>query len=85
MFVGQPSTLPKSRASFRCSIREGWGLCLKHKARLEMPDNDKHSNLLRTFVNYGRKKFYNIGPWSHFIALLKPGGLGIQQTLLKPR
>ncbi len=24
---------------------------------------DKHSSLLRTFVNYGRKKFYNIGPW----------------------
>jgi len=25
---------------------------------------DKHSSLLRTFVNYGRKKFYNIGPRS---------------------
>ncbi len=24
----------------------------------------KHSSLLRTFVNYGRKKFYNIGPRS---------------------
>jgi hypothetical protein len=24
---------------------------------------DKHSSLLRTFVNYGRKKFNNIGPW----------------------
>jgi hypothetical protein len=24
---------------------------------------DKYSSLLRTFVNYGRKKFYNIGPW----------------------
>ncbi len=23
---------------------------------------DKHSSLLRTLVNYGRKKFYNIGP-----------------------
>ncbi len=23
---------------------------------------DKHSSLLRTFINYGRKKFYNIGP-----------------------
>ncbi len=27
---------------------------------------DKHSSLLRTFVNYGRKKFYNIGPWNEF-------------------
>jgi len=23
---------------------------------------DKHSSLLRKFVNYGEKKFYNIGP-----------------------
>jgi hypothetical protein len=25
---------------------------------------DKHSSLLRTFVNYSRKKFYNTGPRS---------------------
>jgi hypothetical protein len=25
-------------------------------------DRDKRSSLLRKFVNYGRKKFYNIGP-----------------------
>ncbi len=24
---------------------------------------DKHSSLLQIFVNYGRKKFYNIRPW----------------------
>jgi hypothetical protein len=24
---------------------------------------DIHSSLLRKFVNYGRKKFYNIVPW----------------------
>ncbi len=24
---------------------------------------DKHSSLLWAFVNYGRKNFYNIGPW----------------------
>jgi hypothetical protein len=24
---------------------------------------DKRSSLLRKFVNYGEKKFYNIGPW----------------------
>ncbi len=23
----------------------------------------KHSNLLRKFLNYGHKFFYNIGPW----------------------
>jgi hypothetical protein len=27
---------------------------------------DKHSSLLRTFVNYGRKKSYNIGPGFFF-------------------
>jgi hypothetical protein len=27
---------------------------------------DKHPKLLRTFVNYGRKKFINIGPRIHF-------------------
>jgi hypothetical protein len=27
----------------------------------------KNSSLLRTFVNYGRKKFCNIGPWRQFI------------------
>jgi hypothetical protein len=31
--------------------------------RLERLDNDKQSSLSRTFVNYGRKKFYTIGPW----------------------
>jgi hypothetical protein len=25
----------------------------------------KHSSLLRKFVTYGRKKLYNIGPWSY--------------------
>ncbi len=27
-----------------------------------MPAWDKHPGLLQTSVNYGRKKFYNIGP-----------------------
>jgi hypothetical protein len=25
---------------------------------------DKHSSLLQRFVNYDRKKFYNMEPWS---------------------
>jgi len=25
---------------------------------------NKHSSLLPKFVNYGLKKFYNIGPWT---------------------
>jgi hypothetical protein len=29
---------------------------------LERRAGDKHSSFLRILVNYGRKKFYNIGP-----------------------
>ncbi len=30
---------------------------------------DKHTSLLRTFVNYGRKKFYNIGDLNDVVAV----------------
>jgi hypothetical protein len=30
---------------------------------LEKSVRDKRSSLLRKFITYGRKKFYNIGPW----------------------
>jgi hypothetical protein len=33
------------------------------RLRLERLARDKHSRLLRTFVSYGCKKFFNIGPW----------------------
>ncbi len=38
------------------------GSCLnhKHQTRLERLARDKHSSLLGSFVNYGRKKLYNI-------------------------
>jgi hypothetical protein len=29
---------------------------------IQAPDRDKHSSLLGTLVNYGRKMFNNIGP-----------------------
>jgi|APCry1669189369_1035219.scaffolds.fasta_scaffold381320_1 hypothetical protein len=35
-----------------------------HWTRLERLAREKHSGLLFTFVNYGRKKFYNIVPRS---------------------
>ncbi len=55
-----PSGAPKRRSSL------GQTLSITHKryTRLESLARGKHSNLLRTFVNYGRKKFYNIGPSS---------------------
>jgi len=31
---------------------------------LEKLAEDKRSSLLPKFVTYGRKKFYNIGPWT---------------------
>ncbi len=33
-----------------------------HKTRLERLARDKHSSLLQKSVNYGQKKFNNIGP-----------------------
>jgi hypothetical protein len=35
--------------------------------RLERFATEKNSSLLKKFVNYGRKKFYNIGPCSSFV------------------
>jgi len=41
-------------AKLECLVRLGW------KGLLER----KHSSLSQTFINYGRKKFYNIGHWA---------------------
>ncbi len=35
------------------------GLTNKHLVRLERSAKDKHSSLLQTFVNHGRKKLYD--------------------------
>ncbi len=43
-------------------VRVSSGLTNNHYTRLKRQARDKHYSLLRTFVNYGRKKFYNIGP-----------------------
>ena len=42
---------------------------------LEELAKDKHSSLLRKFVNYGRKKFYNTGPLSLRFQPNKPASL----------
>jgi hypothetical protein len=39
----------------------------KHLSKLEKLAMDKHSSLLRNFVNYGRKKFYNNGHRSNCV------------------
>ncbi len=42
------------------------GLNHKQQTKQEKIAKDKHSSLLQTFVNYGCKKFYNIGAWKRF-------------------
>ncbi len=39
-------------------------------------NKDKHSIFLATFVNYGRKKFYNIDFWSEFSSPPAPASTG---------
>ncbi len=75
MFVGRARSLPQSGSSERCFICLGSSLASKYQTRLERSASDKNSSLLRKFVNYGRKKFYNIGPrwlgWSPVTVVLQ--------------
>ncbi len=72
MFVGKAGAYP-SEAPFSCYTHgQAPGLTRKHQTRPERPAGDKHSGLLRKVVTYGRKKFYNIGHWSHCKAVTSP-------------
>jgi hypothetical protein len=62
MFVGKARSLSYSEASEKCFTRVGSNGTRKHELRLERLAMDKRPNLFQTFVNYGRKKLYNIGP-----------------------
>ncbi len=44
-----------------CFTQVGSGLTHKHQTRQERLAKDKPSSLLQKFVNYGRRKFSNIG------------------------
>ncbi len=60
-----PTTLVSGKAcgdKHRCFTWVGPGLALKHWTRLEKLARDKHSSLLRKYLNYGRNKFYSTGP-----------------------
>jgi hypothetical protein len=60
----RPGAYP-SEAPFRYSpLGQAASLAHKHYPRLEMLARVIHSSLLRKFVNYGRKKFYNFGTWA---------------------
>jgi hypothetical protein len=61
MFVGKARSLPQSGTPERYFTKVGTGLTHKRNTRLERLAGDKHSSFLQKFVNYGCKKFYNIG------------------------
>ncbi len=67
MFVGKARTYPREAAFMSSTLGEATVLTLKNKPRQERLSSHKHSSLLPTFVNYDRKKFYNIGPGVIFI------------------
>jgi hypothetical protein len=58
MFVGKAGAYPRVK-QLKCTTP---GHSYKHWTSLERPARDKHSSLSQNFVNYGRKKFYSIGP-----------------------
>jgi hypothetical protein len=64
--VGKARSLPYSVAPQSFFNRVGSCFTNRHWTRLEKLALGKHSSLLQKFVNYGRKKFYNIGPRSWF-------------------
>ncbi len=41
-----------------------------------------HSSFLRKFVNYGQKKFYNIGPNDSLQNITQPNGVSLSITVL---
>ncbi len=60
--MGKARSLPKCEAPEWSSSHFGSGLTHKHDIRLESRAGYKHFSLLLKIVNYGRKKFHNIGP-----------------------
>jgi hypothetical protein len=44
------------------------GVLVSYITRLESLAKDKHASLLQALVNYGCKKFFNIGPWGATVA-----------------
>ncbi len=53
-----PSGAPKRRSSVGLAL----SIAHKHETKLERLSLDKHSSLLRTFVNYEIKIFITLGP-----------------------
>ena len=64
MFVRKAGAYASGVPEISSLYRKALGLIHKHLTRLEKLARDKRSSLLRTFVNYGHKKLYNVGPKS---------------------
>jgi hypothetical protein len=62
MFDSKAGTYPRVETSRCFTLGYTPGLTQKLYIRLESSKRGKHSSLLQTFVNYGRKKFSKIGP-----------------------
>ncbi len=63
MFVGKARSLPCSGAPERCFALVSSYLTCKHWTILERPARASTLTYSKKIIKYGRKKFYNIGPW----------------------
>jgi hypothetical protein len=70
----QPSIMFESKLAFE--VLHSWVCSWLYSEALDEAGialaKDKQSSLLRTFVNYGHKKFYNIGPWPWCLVVEAP-------------
>ncbi len=62
LFVGKARSLPQSKGAETFFNKVCFCITNKHWNRLERHAGEEHSSLLRTFVNYGYKKFFINGP-----------------------
>ncbi len=62
MFVGKARSLPQRATPDKMFHLGRLQPHSRTFIQLEKLAKDKHSSLLQKFVNYGQKKFYNIGP-----------------------
>jgi hypothetical protein len=63
IFAGKAAAYPSGVPKRTSPLDKALGFTHRHQTRLESLARDIHYSLLRTIVNYGRNKFYNIGPW----------------------
>ncbi len=57
MFVGKAGAYPIEEPFRCCTLGQASGLAHKQETRLERLTRDKHSNLLRNFINHRQKGF----------------------------